>query len=152
MFSVPRKVLQWHQCHDSWEFFGLKDHITCFLAFQFPSPHTYPVIILVQRISLETPQNEGYLGKHYRRGSSRSNCSIRVGISYHPNLLPGFFFWLISVSSLFGITVVQVYTYFYNFPKDWKPQKYAVRSITHPQMLDFRPNLAFPGCPSPVPI
>ncbi|KIM35378.1 hypothetical protein M413DRAFT_32506 [Hebeloma cylindrosporum] len=32
----------------------------------------------------------------------------------------------VAASVLFGITVVQVYTYYHNFPKDWKFQKYAV--------------------------
>ena len=43
-----------------------------------------------------------------------------------PTSCPWPIFWPVSVSSLFGITVVQVYTYYHNFPKDWKFQKYAV--------------------------
>ena len=43
-----------------------------------------------------------------------------------PTSCPWPIFWPVSVSSLFGITVVQVYTYYHNFPKDWKLQKYVV--------------------------
>ena len=54
------------------------------------------------------------------------SASVYVHIPCLSTFCPWLIVWPVSVSSLFGITMVQVYTYYHNFPKDWKVQKYAV--------------------------
>jgi len=110
-----------------WGFSGSKHLIMRWFAFRLdphPSPdipgHNFssedrPRSALKWKLPSQIPSVQPFSGQFQRP------CMFIV-----PTSRPWPVCWPISVSSLFGITVVQVYTYYHNFPKDWQFQKYAV--------------------------